>query len=453
MSEFFERLFEHLKAMGNLEGLATDYPVMLVIYLGLFIVCAIATVALVFSKYGNRVVWLPNQHKIIKSKFSYMAMLACTFTGVYLVGSFPTELQNTFGTWNADLFYTIGQTSLMLIAGIYSLATYKTKRNTVLNIASIVIGLSTSIPMAATVILAPLQIEGSLRIIPIVIVIALIVVLAAVSVKFNLLVRYSRINIYMFILTSIALFTTIATFDNSAVDMSKILPFQGMLNVEPWQEWLTNPYWWYFEATVVSWSVFCGRFVAYCSNGYSVRDVIKYGTFSLIALTIVWHLVSAATGYTLSLSRGPVIYALTALTMLAFAVTSLDSATKTLVNDAARLISEGDAKKKKKNISQDKLLNIVTYSTMGILGVVNVILLVTGFPRVFTIVFCLIFVPFFIRAILYSFRFAFGKMDYSKSGTVTKQEYMNIIGEREDVYGEWSDESEQQEKAVSNTRK
>jgi choline-glycine betaine transporter len=416
-------LFDHLYAMGQLEGNATDYPVMMVIYLGIFIACTIASVALVLSKHGKRVVWLPDQHKIIKSKFSYMAMLACTFTGVYLVGSFPAELQNTFGTWNADLFYTIGQTSLMLIAGVYSLVTYKTKKNTVLNILSIIIGLSTSIPMAATVILAPLNIEGALRVIPVVIVIAVIVILAMLSVKYNLLVRYSRINIYMFIITSIALFTTISTFDNSAVDMSKILPFQGVLNIEPWQEWLINPYWWYFEATVVSWSVFCGRFVAYCSNGYSVRDVIKYGTYSLIILTVIWHLVSAATGYTLSFSRGPIIYVFTALTMLAFAVTSLDSATKTLVNDATRLIS-GD--KSKKQISREKLLNIVTYSTMGVLGVLNVILLLTGFPRVFTIICCLIFIPFFVRAIIYTFKFAAGKVDYSKSGTVTVEEYQAI---------------------------
>lgn len=417
-------LFEHLKAMGNLEGVATDYPVMMIIYLGIFILCTIVSVALFFSKQGKRVVWLPDQHKYIKSKFSYMAMLACTFTGVYLVGSFPSELQNTYGTWNADLFYTIGQTSLMLIAGIYSLATYKTKKNTVLNILSIIIGLSTSIPMAATTILAPLHIEGTMRVIPIVVVIAIIVLFAMLSVKYNLLVRYSRINIYMFIITSIALFTTIATFDNSAVDMSKILPFQGMLNVEPWKEWFTNPYWWYFEATVVSWSVFCGRFVAYCSNGYSIKDIIKYGTFSLIALTVVWHVVSAATGYTLSLSRGPVIYVLTALTMLAFAVTSLDSATKTLVDDTARLLDERISKKE---ISQDKIINTIMYSTMGILGILNVILLITGFPRVFTILSCLIFVPFFVRSIVYSFRFAIGKIDYSKSGTISEDKYKEIV--------------------------
>lgn len=415
--------FKHLSAMGNLDGKATDYPVMMTVYFGIFVFCMIASVALVVSKHSKRIVWLPDQYTVIKSKFSYMAMLACTFTGVYLVGSFPSELQNTYGTWNADFFYTIGQTSLMLIAGIYSLVSYKTKKNTILNIFSIIIGLSTSIPMAATVILAPLHIEGTMRIIPIVVVIAIIVFLAMLSVKHNLLVKYSRVNIYMFIVTSIALFTTIATFNNSGVDMSKILPFQGMINVEPWHEWLTNPYWWYFEATVVSWSVFCGRFVAYCSNGYSVKDIIKYGTLSLVALTVVWHVVSAATGYTLSFSRGPIIYVFTALTMLAFAVTSLDSATKTLVNDTTRIIGESG---KNKNVDQNKTLNIVTYSIMALLGVLNVILLVTGFPRVFTIVCCLIFVPFFVRAIVYSIRFAFGKVDFSKSGTVTEEEYKAI---------------------------
>ena len=425
-----EKIFDHFMAMGNLEGKATDYPVMLVIYLGIFILCTVASIALFFSKYGKRIVWLPDQHIKIKSKFSYMAMLACTFTGVYLVGSFPAELQNTYGTWNADLFYTIGQTSLMLISGVYCLVSYKTKKNTILNILSIIIGLSTSIPMAATVILAPLKIEGAMRIIPIVVVIAVIVILAMLSVRYNLLVKYSRINIYMFIITSFALFTTIATFNNNMVDMSKVLPFQGMLNAEPWQEWFINPYWWYFEATVVSWSVFCGRFVAYCSNGYSIKDIIKYGTFSLVALTVIWHLVSAATGYTLSFSRGPIIYVLTALTMLAFAVTSLDSATKTLVNDSSRIISESISNNK---ISQERILDAVTYSTMGILGVLNIILLITGFPRVFTIVCCLVFVPFFVRAIVYSFMYAIGKVDYSKSGTLSVEEYKAISNQRDDV--------------------
>lgn len=422
--ELINKFFEHLDAMGKLAGKATDYPVMLCIYLGIFLICTVASVMLYFSKYGKRVVWLPDQHKVIKSKFSYMAMLACTFTGVYLVGSFPAELQNTYGTWNADLFYTIGQTSLMLIAGIYSLATYKEEKSTVLNIMSIIIGLSTSIPMAATTILAPLNLEGTGRVASIVIVIGIVVVLAMISIKYNLLVKYSRINILMFIITSIALFTTITTYDNSMVDMTKVLPFQGMLNAEPWQEWLTNPYWWYFEATVVSWSVFCGRFVAYCSNGYSVKSVIKYGTVSLIALTIVWHVVSAATGYTLSFSRGPIIYVLTALTMLAFAVTSLDSATKTLVNDSVRLLeNKGN---NKKQVSKKQVTDVVTYVTMAILGVLNIILLVTGFPRLFTIVLCLLFVPFFVRAMVYSFKFALGKIDYSISGTITEEEYEKI---------------------------
>lgn len=425
--ELINKFFEHLDAMGKLSGKATDYPIMLCIYLGIFLICTVASVMLYFSKYGKRVVWLPDQHKVIKSKFSYMAMLACTFTGVYLVGSFPAELQNTYGTWNADLFYTIGQTSLMLIAGIYSLATYKEEKSTVLNIMSIIIGLSTSIPMAATTILAPLNLEGAGRVASIVIVIGVVVVLAMISIKYNLLVKYSRINILMFIITSIALFTTITTYDNSMVDMTKVLPFQGMLNAEPWQEWLTNPYWWYFEATVVSWSVFCGRFVAYCSNGYSVKSIIKYGTVSLIALTIVWHVVSAATGYTLSFSRGPIIYVLTALTMLAFAVTSLDSATKTLVNDSVRLLeNKGN---NKKQVSKKQVTDVVTYVTMAILGVLNIILLVTGFPRLFTIVLCLLFVPFFVRAMVYSFKFALGKIDYSISGTITEEEYEKIKGE------------------------
>lgn len=437
MKEFFD----HLKAMGNLEGIATDYPVMFVTYLGIFMACLVTTVMLVFSKYGKRVVWLPDQHKIIKSKFSYTAMLACTFTGVFLVGSFPAELQNTFGTWNADFFYTVGQTSVMIAAGIYALATYKEKRSTVLNILSIVIGLSTSIPVAASAILAPFDLQGATRIIPIVVTIGIIVVLALISVKYNLLVRYSRINIYMFIITSIALFTTISTYDNSLVDTSKILPFQGMLNAEPWKEWLTNPYWWYFESSVVSWSVFCGRFVAYCSNGYSVRDVIKYGTLSLILLTVVWHFASASTGYTLGLSRGPIIYILAACTMVAFAVTSLDSATKTLVNDTARLIGESESKNGKKMLDMDKLLDRVTYGTIGTLGLLNLILLMTGFPRIFTIILCLVFAPFFVRVISYTFRFAIGKVDYSKSGTITEQEFKAIMEKNPASSEKWNDEA------------
>ena len=155
-----EIVISHFLSMGKLEGRATDYPIMLCVYLGIFLFCVISCITLCVSKYGDRIVWLPDQHKVIKSKFNYMCMLACTFTGVYLVGSFPSELQNTYGTWNADLFYTLGQTSLMLVAGIYSLSCYKHKKSTILNGLSIVIGLSTSIPMAATTILAPFEING-----------------------------------------------------------------------------------------------------------------------------------------------------------------------------------------------------------------------------------------------------------------------------------------------------
>ena len=177
----------------------------------------------------------------------------------------------------------------------------------------------------------------------------------------------------------------------------------------------------------MSWSVFCGRFVAYCSNGYSVKSIVKYGTFSLIALTVVWHVVSAATGYTLSFSRGPVIYVLTALTMLAFAVTSLDSATKTLVNDLVRLLEDRNNGKEK--INEKKINDAVIYAIMSILGVLNIVLLITGFPRLFTIILCLLFVPFFVRAMVYAFRFAFGKLDYSISGTITLEEFEKLSNE------------------------
>lgn len=415
-----ENLIHHFSKMNALEGAATDYPIMLCIYLGLFLFCFIANVVLYVSDHGNRVVWLVDQHKVIKSKFNYMAMLACTFTGVFLVGSFPLELQGTFGTWNADLFYTLGQTTIMLTAGIYSLASFMKRSSVILNSLSIVVGLSTSIPMAATTILLPLNLDNDvLRFFIIIVTIVTFVLLAAISVKYDLLVKYSRINIYLFIITTIALFTTINTYSNEGVDMSKILPFQGMINREPWQELLTNPYWWYFEAAVVSWAVFCGRFVAYCSNGYSIKDVIKYGTISLIALTVIWHVVSAATGYTLSLSRGCVIYVLTALTMVAFAVTSLDSASKTLLNDITRISQSRNLKFKP---------SFFLKCCIGGIGLINIIILFTGSSRLFTILFCLIFVPFLIKAIIYCIKFAFGKVDYEQSGTITKQEYIELSG-------------------------
>lgn len=419
-----ESLIEHLKAMNNLEGNATDYPLMLAIYLGVFFLCLLANVMLFFSDYGNRVVWLPDQRKVIKSKFSYMAMLACTFTGVYLVGSYPLELQNTYGTWNADFFYTLGQTAIMITAGIYSLATYKKRSSVILNSLSIFVGLSTSIPMAALTILAPLDIEaGTIRLIAIVAVILVFVGLAAISVKYDLLVKYSRINIYLFIITTIALFTTITGISEESVDQSKVLPFQGMITGEPWSELLSNPYWWYFEATVVSWSIFCGRFIAYCSNGYSIKNIVKYGTVSLIILTVVWHLVSAATGYTLSFSRGWIIYVLTSLTMLGFAVTSLDSASKTLMVDTSHIM-----KTKNKSVHP----NMFLFAIMGAIGLVNIVILFTGSSRLFTIFFSLIFIPYLIMAAFYSIRFAIGKIDFSKSGTLTQEEYSEISGEEPD---------------------
>ena len=421
---YFETVTQHFSKMNGFQGEGRDYPVMLCIYLGIFLFCFIANIFLYVSDYGNRVVWLVDQHKVIKSKFNYMAMLACTFTGVYLVGSFPSELQNTFGTWNADLFYTLGQTTIMLTAGIYSLASFKKRSSVVLNSLSIIVGLSTSIPMAATTILLPLNIESDIiRLSAIIATIVMFVLLAALSVKYDLLVKYSRINIYLFIITTIALFTTINTFSNEGLDTGKILPFQGMINREPWKELLTNPYWWYFEATVVSWAIFCGRFIAYCSNGYSIKEIIKYGTISLIVLTVIWHLVSASTGYTLSISRGWVIYALTALTMLAFAVTSLDSASKTLLNDITRI-------SKIRNLKYQP--SFFLKCIMCGIGIVNITILYTGTSRLFTILFCLIFVPFLAKAIIYCIKFAMGKVDFRKSGTITKEEYIEICGEEPD---------------------
>lgn len=419
-----ETFFEHIQKMNNLEGSATDYPLMFIIYLGIFFLCLVANAMLFFSDYGKRVVWLPDQRKVIKSKFSYMAMLACTFTGVFLVGSYPSELQNTYGTWNADFFYTLGQTAIMITAGIYSLASYKKQSSVILNSLSIIVGLSTSIPMAALTILAPLNIDVNIiRMSSIIAVILVFVGLAAISVKYDLLVKYSRINIYLFIITTIALFTTISGIDDGSIDKSKILPFQGMIESEPWLELLQNPYWWYFEASVVSWSVFCGRFIAYCSNGYCIKNIVTYGTISLIILTVVWHLVSAATGYTLSFSRGWIIYALTALTMLGFAVTSLDSASKTLLVDTSRIMSNKD-----RNIRPNTVLLFIM---IGI-GLVNIIILYTGSSKLFTIFFSLIFIPYLIKAAIYSIRFAVGKINFSTSGTITKQEYCKISGEEPD---------------------
>ena len=76
------------------------------------------------------------------------------------------------------------------------------------------------------------------------------------------------------------------------------------------------------------------------------------------------------------------------------------------------------------------MTNTVTSVTMVVIGILNIILLVTGFPRLFTILLCLLFVPFFIRAMVYAFGFAFGRIDYSKSGTVTEEEYKSLTHEK-----------------------
>ena len=253
----------------------------------------------------------------------------------------------------------------MLTVGIWAVVTYKTKPFTILNILSIIIGLSTSIPVAANAVLAPFNLDDKIvKLVCVLSIIIAFIVLAFLSVRFNLLVKYSRINIIMFFITALALFSSIGVSVYKDISLAKVLPFQGMFSKEPWIELITKPYWWYFEATVVSWSIFCGRFVAFCSNGYSLKQVIKYGSFSLIILTVVWHLVSAATGFTLSFSRGPVIYVFTALTMIAFAVTSLDSATKTLSDDLSRVLKRSDDVKFKNRLTVFILL------TLGIINIV-----------------------------------------------------------------------------------
>ena len=126
--------------------------------------------------------------------------------------------------------------------------------------------------------------------------------------------------------------------------------------------------------------------------------------------------------------------------MVAFAVTSLDSATKTLVNDTARLIGEKETKNGKKTLNKHKLIDRVTYGTIGTLGILNMILLMTGFPRIFTIILCLVFVPFFVRVISYTFRFAIGKVDFSKTGTISEHEFKIIMGNNPAFSDKWNDD-------------
>ena len=109
---------------------------------------------------------------------------------------------------------------------------------------------------------------------------------------------------------------------------------------------------------------------------------------------------------------------LTALTMLGFAVTSLDSASKTLLLDFSRVAN-------KKGIPCGP--NIILYGIMLFLGVLNIIILYTGVPRLFTILFCLIFMPFLFQAVIYCIKFAIGRTDYEKSGTITPSQYNKIL--------------------------
>ena len=140
----------------------------------------------------------------------------------------------------------------------------------------------------------------------------------------------------------------------------------------------------------------------------------------MIILTVVWHLVSAATGFTLSFSRGPVIYVFTALTMIAFAVTSLDSATKTLLDDLSRVLKRSD---------DVKFKNRLTVFILLTLGIINIVVLYTGTTRLFTIITCLVFIPAIIASIIYSIKFAIGNVNYENSGTVTPEEFENIESE------------------------
>ena len=82
------------------------------------------------------------------------------------------------------------KTTIMITAGIYSLASFKKRTSVILNSLSIVVGLSTSIPMAATTILLPLNIESDIiRLSSIIAAIVTFVLLAALSVKYDLLVE------------------------------------------------------------------------------------------------------------------------------------------------------------------------------------------------------------------------------------------------------------------------
>ena len=64
---------------------------------------------------------------------------------------------------------------------------------------------------------------------------------------------------------------------------------------------------------------------------------------------------------------------------------------------------------------------------MLFLGILNIIILYTGVPRLFTILFCLIFIPFLVQAVIYCIKFAIGRTDYEKSGTITPSQYNKVL--------------------------
>ena len=92
--DIIKKFLEHLDAMGKLAGKATDYPVMLCIYLGIFLICTVASVMLYFSKYGKRVVWLPDQHKVIKSNgYACLHIYRC-ISGGFVPGGIAEYIRN-----------------------------------------------------------------------------------------------------------------------------------------------------------------------------------------------------------------------------------------------------------------------------------------------------------------------------------------------------------------------
>ena len=62
-------VIDHFTKMNALKGAGIDYPIMFTIYLGIFLLCLFANIFLYLSEKGRRVVWLKDQHRVIKSRF------------------------------------------------------------------------------------------------------------------------------------------------------------------------------------------------------------------------------------------------------------------------------------------------------------------------------------------------------------------------------------------------